>query len=362
MIRSNFGASFAAAFVFGCSFFVACGSSDRGGFEEDPSQPRLSDADSGAATTQDSGPTNECASRTLEAEPLSLSMLVVQDRSGSMKGASWAAATSAMIAFADGASAVGTQLGLSVFPPDPPNIAGCDAKLFEPIVPIGALPQNSTIIKNALLSRYPDGLTPMGQAVVAAHKAMKEHVAANSNVEGVLLLVTDGLPTGCGSSPAEVEFAVNAAWAEKPPIRTFVVGMDGADFTTLDKLAFAGHGTSKAFNATSANGDVQAAIMDALEAARESVVGCEFTLPRPSTGVLDLDTVEVQLTTSANGSQTFRKVADVDACGVSAGGFYYDDPANPQRIMLCPTSCDAVRSAQSDAKVDVHLGCIRGVN
>ena len=61
-------------------------------------------------------------------------------------------------------------------------------------------------------------------------------------------------------------------------------------------------------------------------------------------------------------SQNFRRVADLLACGATTGGFYYDDPENPTRIILCPASCEAVTNGTVDARLDVVLGCIKQVN
>jgi von Willebrand factor type A domain len=336
----------------------ACGSDRADGFTPEDGAPTFND-DAGGPATNDAS--SACVAQTVLAEPLSLSMLIVMDRSESMLGTKWPAATSAMISFADGAGAVGTQLGLSVFPPDAPATNACDVDLFAPIVPIGPLPANSSPIKNALLSRGPEGATPMGQAIVAAHKAMKAHVDANVNVQGVLILVTDGQPTGCGSSVPEVTLSIKAA--AKDLVRTFVVGMDGADFPTLDAFAVDGQGTTKAFNAAGATGDVQTSILDALDAVRATAIGCEFVVPTPSSelGTLDPASVEVELSKGSDPKQTFRKVAGKDACGLTAGGFYYDDPTTPHRVILCPASCDVVKSAGRNAKVDLHLGCIRQV-
>jgi hypothetical protein len=47
-------------------------------------------------------------------------------------------------------------------------------------------------------------------------------------------------------------------------------------------------------------------------------------------------------------------VADASRCDATQGGWYYDDPAAPQRVMLCPATCDAVRGGSS---LRIVLGC-----
>jgi hypothetical protein len=39
-------------------------------------------------------------------------------------------------------------------------------------------------------------------------------------------------------------------------------------------------------------------------------------------------------------------------CG-AAGGWYYDNPQNPTKIIMCPTTCDEVQGG----KVTVVFGC-----
>ena len=39
-----------------------------------------------------------------------------------------------------------------------------------------------------------------------------------------------------------------------------------------------------------------------------------------------------------------------------ANGWYYDDPADPTILSLCPTTCDTVR-ADTGARVWVEIGC-----
>ncbi len=56
-----------------------------------------------------------------------------------------------------------------------------------------------------------------------------------------------------------------------------------------------------------------------------------------------------------------RRVDGLAQCGATSGGFYYDDPKNPKRIIMCPSSCEDVRKGTSTAKVDVFLGCIKPV-
>ena len=89
-----------------------------------------------------------------------------------------------------------------------------------------------------------------------------------------------------------------------------------------------------------------------------SKIRCELDIPPPSEGTLDPGKVNVTVN-GMNGSTTVLKVAGAAACD-SAGGWYYDDDANPTQVILCPASCDAAQAEADVAagvSVDVHFGC-----
>ncbi len=350
---------------------VACsaGGNERSGFEPPPAQPDLIGGDGGSFDpgTADADP--KCISDTLGAEPVPLAMLLVMDRSGSMASPTgnpkWDQARNAMIGFADTPGAAGSKLGLTIFPPDSGD--QCSPASYTPIVPIALLPQNGTAIKDALLTRKTTGSTPMTGGLQGGIDAMKDFLAKNPTEEGVIILVTDGDPGACsGDTVANVaSIAANAAKGT-PRIRTFVVGMEGATFSNLDTIAKAGEGAPKAFNAAGTNVDggvtQQQQLLDALEAIRSGALSCEYILPTPdaSKGVLDPTSVEIEFTPGKNDQpQKFKRVEDPSKCGATTGGFYYDDPNAPKRIILCPASCEAVKKGTAEAKVDVHLGCIK---
>jgi hypothetical protein len=353
----------------GIGALVACSSSDeRSGFAPEAPPPANFTGSDGSLPSYDAGDgSSPCVTDTLAAEPVPLAMLLVMDRSGSMAGTKWDQARNAMIGFADTPGAAGSKLGLTVFPPD--NGDQCQPASYTPIVPISLLPGNGPAIKDALLTRSTTGSTPMAGALQGGADAMKAFLAQNPNEEGVLILVTDGDPGACsGDTVSNVASIASTMAKGTPRIRTFVVGMQGATFSNLDTIAKAGEGAPTAFNASGgADGGVspQQQLLDALEKIRSGALGCEYVLPTPeaSKGVLDPTAVEIEFTPGKNDPpQRFKRVDSVAQCGATTGGFYYDDPKEPKRIVLCPASCEAVKGGTDDAKVDVFLGCIKPVN
>lgn len=341
---------------------VACGS-ERTGFGDTDDDPTFVED----ASTVDVGrPDAEaCLSETLAAEPVPLAMILVMDRSSSMTtNDKWNKARNAMIAFADSPGVIGTKMGLTLFPPASGDM--CAPSSYTAIVPIDSLPDNAVLVKSVLQSQSASGgSTPMSAGLQGGVDAMKTHLGANPNEEGVVILVTDGSPTGCSDNASNVAKTAEAAANGKPAIRTFVVGMDGASFANLDTIAKAGGGAPTAFNAsatgTDGGVDAQQQLLDALQAIRAGALGCEYILPTPdgSKGVLDPDSVVVNFTPGGNDPMvSFRRVPSAGDCGQTTGGFYYDDNANPTRIILCDASCEDVRGAPATASVDVVLGCI----
>ena len=274
----------------------ACAGEQRSSFEETPLDGGPAGFDNDARLPDDLADVDagSCLSETLAAEPLKLAMLLVMDRSGSMSGAKWDMARQAMIGFADTKGAAGSQLGLTLFPPDSNGGDDCLTTSYAPIVPIAPLPGNGVAIKTALLARDVGGGTPMTPALQGGADAMTSFLAQNPKHEGVIILVTDGDPGGCSSTVASVSAVAQASANGTPRIRTFVVGMEGAPFSKLDTIAAAGGGAPKAFNASGTASDAgtpQEQLLDALDKIRSAALGCEYVVPTPeaSKGTVDPD-------------------------------------------------------------------------
>lgn len=88
-----------------------------------------------------------------------------------------------------------------------------------------------------------------------------------------------------------------------------------------------------------------------------SKVSCEVKVPAPPKGKeLDPALVNVQYVPGGTGTPAdILRVADAAGCGAK-GGWYYDNPTAPTRILLCPASCTTVQKDDA-AKIDVQFGC-----
>jgi hypothetical protein len=85
---------------------------------------------------------------------------------------------------------------------------------------------------------------------------------------------------------------------------------------------------------------------------------CEYAIPPPPANqTFDEEKVNVDLTING-GVEGIGWVKDAAACHPDLGGWYYDDNANPTRILTCPKSCEKIK-ATVNGSVSVAFGCTR---
>lgn len=86
-------------------------------------------------------------------------------------------------------------------------------------------------------------------------------------------------------------------------------------------------------------------------------VDCEWGIPTPPEGEeLDPAKVNVQYTNGAGVEKQLYALNDESECVAGTGGWYYDDPEKPARVVACPSSCDEMQADQN-ARVQVVFGC-----
>lgn len=83
---------------------------------------------------------------------------------------------------------------------------------------------------------------------------------------------------------------------------------------------------------------------------------CTFALPAPPDGMsLDPMKVNVVYTPTGGQPQTIHNVGSQAGCN-GGPGWYYDDPAMPTAIVVCPATCQTLEG-DANGKVTVELGC-----
>ncbi|MBI5532160.1 MAG: VWA domain-containing protein [Deltaproteobacteria bacterium] len=317
-----------------------------------------------------------CAATTAEVKPVPLDMYLMQDKTGSMNepqstqgnqgdcnvgqnvNSKWCHAINAIAGFVQAPTSVGMGVALNFFS----GSQGCNgAQYATPSVALGLLPANVQPLIDALNAAVPTGMTPTEGAIRGLNTFTAANVAPPRVMIGIL--ITDGDPTACDEDVGNLAGLISAHFSATG-IRTFVIGMNGATFGNLETWAVAGGGPAHAnFCDTGVNnchyynvgdGDPQAFIQ-ALQQIQQSAVACQFSMPTADGGLVDPAKVLIEyLPGGAPPAQQFTRVNDAAAC--VAGGFYYDNNANPSTIILCPATCATVQ-ADPAAKVQVLLGC-----
>jgi hypothetical protein len=267
-----------------------------------------------------------------------------------------------------------------------------------PAVPMGPLPANGANITASLAGTGPESNTPTVGALLGGTKYCQTYETANPGKKCALVLVTDGQPNGCGLSSKCADGSNDCVDAKSattltPTVKvahddpahsvvTFTVGMSGVTkegFALLDAIAKAGGSDctpntpgSETCNVTTSGAD---GLLEALKTIRKSVqvtstanqsvtttstvsttLACEWAIPKPTGNqIFDKGLVNISYS-GAGGSERLGNVPTKAACAAATGGWYYDDPNTPKRILACPQTCDVIQNME-DVKLQVLIGC-----
>jgi hypothetical protein len=308
------------------------------------------------------GGADACRGISYEAEPVPVDLFMMMDRSDSMKNIDpgsgltrWEVITGAVADFIDEVGDQDIRLGLGLFGRTGGNddALDCDTNFYaNPRVEIGDLADVGDAILAEMGDVRPGGLTPTAPALAGALAHAAEWAEGESGRATAVVLVTDGYPTQCTpNSVAEIAAIAEDAHVTEPYVRTYVVGL-AADFN-LDSIAISG-GTHSAYLVD--EGDPAASFVAALRNVSNTKLACRYELPPPpnQTMQLDLDEVQVKYTAGDDSVEEVPRIADLEACSRNPnGGWYYDDPANPTQILVCPCTCARFEAG----RVDIAVGC-----
>jgi hypothetical protein len=238
---------------------------------------------------------------------------------------------------------------------------GCDSKRYaDPYVDIQPVASGRSHVASAMGSLVPDGSTPMGPALIGAVAGARAWATGHPKATAVVVLATDGLPSGCSPTNAAGLAAIAAGGAAgTPPLATFVIGILGTNdvasgaLGTLDAIAQAG-GTSQAL-VVDPSEDLASQMASALRAVAAQGVACSFALPS-SIDAASLAMVNVALESAACGRHVLDYVPPGGAC--DGDGWRYDvDPALgqlPSKVLLCATTCERFRAGD---QASLEVGC-----
>ncbi|HYP98171.1 MAG TPA: vWA domain-containing protein [Polyangiaceae bacterium] len=322
-----------------------------------------------------SGVGGGCAAAFVKAESQTLAMFIMLDQSKSMDNivdnatmtSRWGAVTSALKTFVSNPVAATIPVGLQYFGlgsaqttpgiGNPGQGVSCTVSDYAKAeVPIAPLSTNASLITASMAQHAPSSNTPTLPAVEGGVQFVANYASAHPENKVVLVLATDGEPSGCNSTLQNVSAAAAAGLAGTPSVETYVIGV-GDNLTNLDAIAVAG-GTKHAFLIGDAN--VQQELLTALTTIQGDVLPCQYSVPAAEMGnTLDFGKVNVRFTPGSGGGtqQEFQKVASASACTAGSNNlWYYDNEAAPTQILLCPDTCSKI-AADGTARVDIVLDC-----
>jgi hypothetical protein len=347
---------------------------------------------------------DECAVDSYDGELVPLDMMILMDRSGSMEdkvaaGSAidrWSATTGALRDFIKAPMGGEVGVGVQFFPipyegpmPVPLMSGGCELQsddcgpysncqellpgnppttmcsvitnmpqstcapqdYIEPAVPIVALPAGVDEVESAIALELPAGGTPMTPAFQGAMSYLINHATANPERLHVMVLASDGEPAGCGAgNKAEAVGEIAKRGLENTPeIKTFVIGI--GILSKLNLIAYQG-GTDEAILVEGDNtGDE---FLNRLNEIRNGLVACNYTIPVPTSGVPNFDEVNFKYAPEDSDGEWLPRVDSEAACG-DEPGWYYDNPAEPTRMIMCSASCEQIKA--DGGTVEIGIGC-----
>ena len=349
------------------------GNAGGGGFGADAGIPDVTFTYDGPV--EQDGSVDACAVTSVKADPAPLDMYIMFDNSGSMGldcnlgsgGTSkWCYSITALDQFFKSAPA-GTGVALQYFPKcwNPATVAQCTsgAACAIPEVALAQLPGNLNPLEASLNANAPLGTTPMEAALHGLATFTTQNKQSGRVMIGIF--ITDGTPEACTTNVNTLSGIIQTHLTTDK-IKTFVIGMTGADDNQLNTMAapggaaphssYCGSATSPCYHYNVGAGN-PSAFTAVLQSIQQSAVACQFAMPKTDAGIVDPTKIEVSYCPGGNcPGQKLGKVDDATKC-TGAGGWYYDNNANPTSISLCPSSCSVVQ-VDSNAKINVSLGCL----
>ena len=291
----------------------------------------------------------------------------------------WDAFKAAMQQFVQLPAANGVSVGIQYYGLG----ESCDRAAYaQPDVPIAPLPGNGAAIVASLNARTPTGTTPLDAALGGAIDHARSWAVSHPDHTVAVVLVTDAAGNfPCGPLTNANDVAA-AGVSGMPSIPTYVIGtippanepaclfdVGGAPVeANLHAIAQRG-GTSQAVLVRTGQ-DAAAQFLAALSRIRQTVtktetkteitfvpVPCEWKIPDPPDGgTFDKNKVNFRFSSASGPPQGVGFVPSAADCSKVEAGWYYDDPAAPTKIVVCPQTCTAIQ-ASSSAQIDIILGC-----
>jgi hypothetical protein len=298
---------------------------------------------------------------TVETQPFN--MLILFDQSSSMTTplegdtgpTRWDAVTSALIEFFQSSDAQPLSIGLAYFEQIDPTTftTSCrDQDYATPEVGIAPMAQAGQVqrLVDSIRSHSPTGLTPTAPALRAALAYAKSYTMTHPGRETMVVLATDGIPTQCTPNQStEIGQQIAApAFMGVPSVRTFVVAA-ASGLTALQYISQAG-GTGNPVAVTDA-ATTSDLIKTAFRRLTRTGLACSYRIPLGGEGGrTDPGMINVDIRPAGAAERRLPLFESADKCG---DGWYYDNRARPENIMICPLTCQNLFNGE----IRIVVGC-----
>jgi hypothetical protein len=335
----------------------------------------------------DSSPSvdSSCAQTIVEAVLAPIDMYVMLDQSGSMgsdcnvgstTSSKWCNAINALSAYFKSSASTGHAAALQYFALSNPiqcNGAGYDVSAVPGGDGYVSLPSNA--FDSNLNSHTPSTNTPHEAAIRGIIGFTGRPINRRPGRTPIGILITDGDPCcgECNESISSLRGLLQTHF-NNTGIRTFVIGMTGANFNNLEQYAIGGNGplhndSVNSIADTCGNGSgpcrhwnvgsgASSVFVEALKSIQAAAVGCAHPMPTTDAGVVNPDAAQIEY--MPNGQpppQQLTRVSGAAQC--VPDGWYYDNNTTPTMINLCPSICSTVQG-DANAKLKVLLYCVGG--
>lgn len=343
-----------------------------------------------AANVDPSANPDACNGTSIEAEPMPVDMIILQDRSisnsyavgsnSAQKAAAgqtsrWSVLTEAMRALATAPEAQDLGASITFFSVKGTNsdADNCNAAAYAtPVVPLDLLKNNGAAIVKAMEGESPAGLTPTVPALTGVYQYAMAEKKKDGTREKVVVLISDGFPTQCKTDgtnvdgPDKVMNVIKEAASAPIPIHTFIVGvgspdsLDGAKFNLQNYAASGATGYPPfLLNETGDANAVSNQLTQILLNISNSNLACDYEVSPPNADwTVDKEGVMFTFKPNVGDLQEIPQVADATTCAKSGyGGWYfsqYDGTGIPNKISVCPCTCKLFGSA---GRATLVYGC-----
>ncbi|MET0282970.1 MAG: vWA domain-containing protein [Polyangiales bacterium] len=286
-----------------------------------------------------------------------LDMLILLDQSGSMQEDEdrWTPTTNALKTFVGAPNLARTGVAMQYFPLGRNDEEKCEAARYAvPDVAMRTLPDNRDPVRASIDAHWfsheeccdteEHSGTPTRPAIEGAAAYLRDWLATQPDHVGVILLATDGEPSGvCDDNKVQnVANAIAEAASASPPVKTYVIGIGDND--ALDELAEAGGTGQGALIVDGSGAQTEAQFLAAVERIRETALPCDYPLG-------DVDPSRLNLVASMGNTEVeLRNVARREDC--TRDGWYFDGTS---RVALCPDACREL--GQARGAVRIREGC-----